>query len=92
MLAEGWASPLYGFMRERQYLQSLHHGILLDLKRECTSEDVCSFDEFEDTYSKVLPINQSIPIVLPISSEQRELLMQGKRKFVFIFIFKVKNF
>lgn len=24
VLAEGWASPLYGFMREKEYLQSLH--------------------------------------------------------------------
>lgn len=30
VLSEGWASPLRGFMTERQYLQSQHFGCLLD--------------------------------------------------------------
>jgi len=30
VLAEGWASPLTGFMREREFLQSQHFGCLLD--------------------------------------------------------------
>ena len=30
VLAEGWASPLEGFMDERQYLQCLHFGAQLD--------------------------------------------------------------
>ncbi len=30
VLAEGWATPLTGFMRERQFLQSQHFGCLLD--------------------------------------------------------------
>lgn len=30
VLAEGWASPLKGFMREREFLQVLHFGNLLD--------------------------------------------------------------
>jgi hypothetical protein len=38
-LAEGWASPLSGFMRERQYLQCLHHGQIYDLKKKCTMPD-----------------------------------------------------
>ena len=29
MLAEGWATPLNGFMREKEYLQCLHFGCLL---------------------------------------------------------------
>ena len=33
VLAEGWATPLNGFMREREYLQSQHFGLLLDGKR-----------------------------------------------------------
>ena len=32
VLAEGWASPLKGFMREREFLQVLHFGNLLDGK------------------------------------------------------------
>lgn len=30
VLAEGWASPLKGFMREREYLQTLHFNCLQD--------------------------------------------------------------
>ena len=30
MLSEGWASPLNGFMREREYLQCIHFATLLD--------------------------------------------------------------
>eukprot|EP00794_Sanderia_malayensis_P016925 gene16925-18632_t len=30
VLAEGWASPLQGFMREREYLQALHFNCLQD--------------------------------------------------------------
>lgn len=30
VLAEGWASPLKGFMNEKQYLQCLHFGCLFD--------------------------------------------------------------
>jgi 3'-phosphoadenosine 5'-phosphosulfate synthase len=30
VLAEGWASPLKGFMREREFLQVLHFNTLLD--------------------------------------------------------------
>lgn len=32
VLSEGWASPLKGFMREREYLQTLHFACLLDGK------------------------------------------------------------
>ena len=49
VLAEGWASPMTGFMRERQFLQCQHFGCLLD-------------DGI---------VNQSIPIVLPITTEDK---------------------
>ena len=32
ILAEGWATPLKGFMSEQEYLQSQHFGLLLDGK------------------------------------------------------------
>ncbi|XP_002738925.1 bifunctional 3'-phosphoadenosine 5'-phosphosulfate synthase-like [Saccoglossus kowalevskii] len=66
VLAEGWASPLTGFMREREYLQSLHFNTLLDGG----------------------VINQSLPIVLPLTTENKErlenqpaiaLMYEGKR-------------
>uniref|UniRef100_A0A915CUL3 Adenylyl-sulfate kinase n=1 Tax=Ditylenchus dipsaci TaxID=166011 RepID=A0A915CUL3_9BILA len=58
VLSEGWATPLTGFMRERQYLQCLHHGQLFDLE-------------------KLDPLNQSIPIVLPITDQQKARLLKS---------------
>lgn len=55
VLAEGWAYPLKGFMREDEYLQTLHFNSIL-------SEDG-AFRE-----------NQSVPIVLSVTTEQKEKL------------------
>ncbi|XP_055877503.1 bifunctional 3'-phosphoadenosine 5'-phosphosulfate synthase-like isoform X2 [Biomphalaria glabrata] len=52
VLAEGWATPISGFMREKEYLQSQHFGCLLDNG----------------------VINQSIPLVLPIKTSDKEKL------------------
>jgi 3'-phosphoadenosine 5'-phosphosulfate synthase len=52
VLSEGWATPLTGFMREREFLQSQHFGCLLDGGTT----------------------NQSIPIVLPIHTADKERL------------------
>lgn len=53
VLSEGWATPLKGFMREKEYLQCLNFG--------------CLFKEGET-------INQSIPIVLAVSEEDKARL------------------
>ncbi|CAH1961826.1 unnamed protein product [Acanthoscelides obtectus] len=53
VLAEGWAYPLKGFMREDQYLQCLHFDCLV---------------------TEGNTINQSIPIVLPLSSLDKQRL------------------
>uniref|UniRef100_T1PL68 Adenylylsulfate kinase n=1 Tax=Musca domestica TaxID=7370 RepID=T1PL68_MUSDO len=55
VLAEGWAYPLKGFMREDEYLQTLHFNSIL------TEEG--AFRE-----------NQSVPIVLSVSTENKEKL------------------
>ncbi|XP_066991783.1 bifunctional 3'-phosphoadenosine 5'-phosphosulfate synthase isoform X2 [Anabrus simplex] len=52
VLAEGWATPLTGFMREDQFLQCLHFDCLLEGNG----------------------VNQSVPIVLPVSTEDKERL------------------
>ncbi|XP_022667663.1 bifunctional 3'-phosphoadenosine 5'-phosphosulfate synthase-like isoform X2 [Varroa jacobsoni] len=52
VLSEGWATPLQGFMREKQFLQCQHFSCLLN-----------------DGVT-----NQSIPIVLPVSTEDKERL------------------
>jgi len=53
VLSEGWATPLKGFMREREFLQCQHFGVLLDGQE---------------------PVNQSVPIVLPVNTETKERL------------------
>eukprot|EP00092_Neocalanus_flemingeri_P043944 GFUD01048587.1.p1 GENE.GFUD01048587.1~~GFUD01048587.1.p1 ORF type:complete len:614 (+),score=211.76 GFUD01048587.1:249-2090(+) len=57
VLGEGWASPLTGFMREREFLQCQHFNCLLD-----------------DGVT-----NQSVPIVLPVSTEDKEKLASCKQ-------------
>ena len=52
VLSEGWATPLTGFMREREFLQCQHFGCLLD-------QGV---------------VNQSIPLVLPVHTPDKERL------------------
>lgn len=52
VLSEGWATPLTGFMRESEYLQSQHFG--------CHLEGGVT--------------NQSIPIVLPVTTQDKERL------------------
>ncbi|XP_011648054.1 bifunctional 3'-phosphoadenosine 5'-phosphosulfate synthase-like [Pogonomyrmex barbatus] len=51
VLAEGWAAPLKGFMRENEYLQTLHFNCL---------------------YENNVPISQAIPIVLAVSTADKE--------------------
>merc|ERR1712142_1347455 len=56
VLGEGWATPLTGFMREREFLQCQHFGALIDGGTT----------------------NQSIPIVLPIHTPDKERLASCK--------------
>eukprot|EP00741_Cyanophora_paradoxa_P016000 tig00000042_g15446.t1 len=58
VLADGWASPLKGFMREKEYLQALHFNFL----------------RLEDGSI----VNQSLPIVLPVSTADKERLAGAK--------------
>ncbi|KAG8239619.1 hypothetical protein J437_LFUL019316 [Ladona fulva] len=57
VLAEGWAYPLKGFMREDQFLQSLHFNTLSG----------------ENDASQGIR-NHSLPVVLPVSTEDKTLL------------------
>jgi len=67
VLGEGWATPLTGFMREREYLQCQHFNCLLDNG----------------------VTNQSIPVVLPISTADKEKLVSCE-KFALRYQGKVK--
>ncbi|XP_045463404.1 bifunctional 3'-phosphoadenosine 5'-phosphosulfate synthase isoform X1 [Harmonia axyridis] len=53
VLSEGWAAPLKGFMREEEYLQTLHFNCLL---------------------KEGHPVNQSVPIVLPVTTFDKDRL------------------
>uniref|UniRef100_A0AAF5D7L6 3'-phosphoadenosine-5'-phosphosulfate synthase n=1 Tax=Strongyloides stercoralis TaxID=6248 RepID=A0AAF5D7L6_STRER len=79
VLSEGWATPLSGFMRERQYLQCLHFGQILDLKKKCTipGESNNNNDNIND-YSFTNGISQSIPIVLPIDDNKKDEIINEK--------------
>ena len=63
VLSEGWASPLTGFMREKEFLQVLH------------------FNSISDGASVS---NQSIPIVLAVSSDDKKRL-EGVKSFALRF-------
>ena len=56
VLSEGWATPLTGFMREREFLQCQHFGCLTDKGMT----------------------NQTIPIVLPVSTTDKDHLCEAK--------------
>ena len=62
VLSEGWATPLRGFMKEREFLQCQHFGCLLG----------------------GVPSNQSVPIVLPLSTEDMERL-SGEHRFTLVY-------
>ncbi|XP_059114919.1 bifunctional 3'-phosphoadenosine 5'-phosphosulfate synthase 2 isoform X1 [Peromyscus eremicus] len=62
VLSEGWATPLKGFMREKEYLQIIHFDTLLD-------DGV---------------INMSVPIVLPVSADDKARL-EGHSKFALMY-------
>jgi len=57
VLSEGWGTPLRGFMRETEYLQTLH---------------------FNNIKSVDGSSNQSVPIILPCSAEDKDRLKEEK--------------
>lgn len=58
VVSEGWASPLKGFMRENEYLQSLHFNSLRMKYVNGNGNDSI--------------VNMSLPIVLAIDDETKE--------------------
>ncbi|XP_029664615.1 bifunctional 3'-phosphoadenosine 5'-phosphosulfate synthase-like [Formica exsecta] len=94
VLAEGWAAPLKGFMRENEYLQTQHFNCLRFksilsyiialcltkltgiMKNEYMNQ-ICFFflvqtQHFNCLYENGVQINQSIPIVLAVSTVDKE--------------------
>ncbi|XP_030765753.1 bifunctional 3'-phosphoadenosine 5'-phosphosulfate synthase 2-like [Sitophilus oryzae] len=78
VLSEGWATPLKGFMREDEYLQtSCVTPELEEVLKEYEFLTASSFI-FNTPIQIKARINQSVPIVLPISSSVKEKL-EGKK-------------
>ncbi|KAK1793641.1 hypothetical protein P4O66_011434, partial [Electrophorus voltai] len=71
VLAEGWASPLKGFMREREYLQVLHFNSLLEGHQCLTAAALYP----TLSHRKGGAVNLSVPIVLPVATETKKRLM-----------------
>lgn len=76
VLSEGWATPLKGFMREKEYLQVLHFDILLEDEQSIRSDTPLQI-------SSGGLINLSIPIVLPLSTEDKKRL-EGSAAFALV--------
>ncbi|VDN96766.1 unnamed protein product, partial [Rodentolepis nana] len=66
ILAEGWASPLRGFMRETEYLQVLFFGGLV--------EGIIKVSYLLFYLGRGMYSNLPIPIVLPVSEEDKNRL------------------
>lgn len=76
VLSEGWATPLKGFMREKEYLQVLHFDILLEDEQSIRSDTPLQI-------SSGGLINLSIPIVLPLFTEDKKRL-EGSAAFALV--------
>lgn len=82
-IAEGWAAPLKGFMREGTLLQTMHfNSILVDPFNITGSK---SFNEMQTNFLdfKTVPpkrVSMSVPIVLPITAfTKSEVETSGKQ-------------
>ncbi len=69
-------------MRERQYLQCLHFGQLMDLEKKCTTPGAQKSEKEEkerliELGRGQMSFNQSIPILLPVETALKEKLCQG---------------
>jgi 3'-phosphoadenosine 5'-phosphosulfate synthase len=81
-IAEGWAAPLKGFMREGTLLQTMHFNSILVDPHNITGSK--SFNEMKTNFLdfKTVPpkrVSMSVPIVLPITQfTKREIEASGK--------------
>jgi len=80
VVAEGWAAPLRGFMREGALVQTLHfNSLLVDASNASNSYLDTTTDWMQSTFPKER-VSSPVPIVLPITEfTKREI---GKAKAV----------
>ena len=72
VLAEGWAAPLSGFMREGTLVQALHfHSVLVDEHAFESASDATTlatdFSKLDGQSATPLRVSVPLPIVLPIT-------------------------
>eukprot|EP01038_Epipyxis_sp_PR26KG_P007808 gene7808-10604_t len=84
-VAEGWAAPLKGFMREGALLQTLHfNSILVDpynlTGSKSINEQQTNFLDFKTVPPK--RVSMSVPIVLPITSYTKSDIEKSNKKAV----------
>lgn len=84
-IAEGWAAPLKGFMREGTLLQTIHfNSILVDPFNITGSK---GFNEMQTNFLdfKTVPpkrVSMSVPIVLPITAYTKAMIESSGKKAV----------
>jgi 3'-phosphoadenosine 5'-phosphosulfate synthase len=76
VIAEGWAAPLTGFMREGALLQTLHFNSMLVDANNYTGTEIglntpTDFLNFNPTVQKTDRVSSSVPIVLPIDAKTK---------------------
>jgi len=83
-VAEGWAAPLTGFMREGTLLQTLHfNSVLVDMHNVSGSfvpkdtTEKTDFDVYDGEAQHSHRISSSVPIILPVSDAIKAQLAQG---------------
>ena len=80
-VAEGWAAPLRGFMREGTLLQTLHfNSLLVDPLNITGNVDVNERTTDFVNFGKVPPkrVSMSVPIVLPITDYTKMLIERSE--------------
>lgn len=81
VIGEGWAAPLKGFMKEGEYLQSLHfNSMLLDtdgLINETKSANT-NFSDYTSKQNTKQRVSMPLPIVLPITTAMKNQMNQQK--------------
>jgi 3'-phosphoadenosine 5'-phosphosulfate synthase len=76
-IAEGWAAPLKGFMREGELLQTIHfNSILVDPHNLTGTKDLYSKKTNMQDFDSVPPkrVSMSVPIVLPCTQYTKDAI------------------
>ena len=84
-IAEGWAAPLKGFMREGELLQTIHfNSLLVDPYNLTGSKDMYTQPTDFTDFTKIPPkrVSMSVPIVLPVTGYTKNDIEKSGKKAV----------